>query len=221
MAVAPTVSTDVLRRRLTKPLADEGREPEAVIEELAADSSGGIVGSSGGRFFSWVIGGSVPAALGADWMTAAWEQNAGLAAAGPAAAIVEEVAGGWLKELLGIPASASFGFVTGCQMAHVTCLAAARSWVLAQRGWDVQAHGLFGAPGIDVFGSREIHGTVMRAARLLGMGADCVKALEGDALGRLDAAALEAALSAHGAPPPSSCCRRANSIPASMTISRA
>jgi glutamate/tyrosine decarboxylase-like PLP-dependent enzyme len=197
MPVAPVVSTAELRARLTKPLADEGRDPEAVIQELADDSAGGIVGSSGGRFFSWVIGGSVPAALGADWMTAAWEQNAGLAAAGPAAAIVEEVAGEWLKELLGIPERASFGFVTGCQMAHVTSLAAARSWVLAQRGWNVETHGLFGAAAIGVFGSREIHGTVMRAARLLGMGADCVKALGADEAGRLDAAALESALAAH------------------------
>jgi glutamate/tyrosine decarboxylase-like PLP-dependent enzyme len=136
---------ETLRARLARPLADDGAMPEQVIEDLVSDSAGGIVASAGGRFYSWVVGGSVPAALAADWLTSAWDQNAGLYAAGPAAALVEEIAGEWLKELLGIPAGASFAFVTGCQMAHVTCLAAARHAVLIRQGWDVEARAAFPA----------------------------------------------------------------------------
>ena len=144
LPVAATASLDSLRSRLGRALTDESIAPEQVVSELVRDVDGGIVGSAGGRFFGWVIGGSLPAALAADWLAAAWDQNACLYAAGPAAAIVEEVAGRWLKEILGLPARASFAMVTGCQMAHVTCLAAARHAVLAGRGWDVEQRGLYG-----------------------------------------------------------------------------
>ncbi len=194
LPVAATASLETLRARLARPLADDGAPPEQVIEDLVSDSAGGIVASAGGRFYSWVIGGSVPAALAADWLTSAWDQNAGLYAAGPAAALVEEIAGEWLKELLGIPAGASFAFVTGCQMAHVTCLAAARHAVLERRGWDVEARGLCGAPAIRLLASRERHGSVKRAVRLLGMGSDNLIGLDTDDQGRLDPQALERAL---------------------------
>ena len=124
--MAATADYQTLRKRFAKPLAEEGVPPEQVVEELARGVEGGLLGTAGGRFFGWVIGGSVPAALAADLMTSGWEQNAALYACSPAAAVVEEVAGGWLKEILGLPAGASFALVTGCQMAHVTCLAAAR-----------------------------------------------------------------------------------------------
>ena len=116
------------------PLSEGGTDAVQVIDEMVAGVEGGIIGSAGGRFFGWVIGGSLPAALAADWMTSAWDQNAGLYACSPAAAVVEETAGRWLKELLHLPAGASFALVTGCQMAHVTCLAAARHAVLARSG---------------------------------------------------------------------------------------
>jgi glutamate/tyrosine decarboxylase-like PLP-dependent enzyme len=151
-----------------------------VITELVSDAAGGIVGSAGGRFFGWVIGGSVPAALAADWLTSTWDQNAALYAAGPAEAVIEEVCGAWLKELLGLPATASFALVTGCQMAHVTCLAAARNSILAQRGWDVERQGLTGAPRIRIITGDQKHGTIDRAARLLGMGTDAVIGLPVD-----------------------------------------
>ncbi len=196
LPVAATASLETLRARLARPLTDDGAPPAQVIEDLVSDSAGGIVASAGGRFYSWVIGGSVPAALAADWLTSAWDQNAGLYAAGPAAALVEEIAGEWLKELLGIPAGASFAFVTGCQMAHVTCLAAARHAVLERRGWDVEARGLSGAPAIRLLASRERHGSVKRAVRLLGMGSDNLIGLDTDDQGRLDPHALEQALAA-------------------------
>jgi glutamate/tyrosine decarboxylase-like PLP-dependent enzyme len=196
LPVAATASLETLRARLARPLADDGAPPEQVIEDLVSDSAGGIVASAGGRFYSWVVGGNVPAALAADWLTSAWDQNAGLYAAGPAAALVEEIAGEWLKELLGIPAGASFAFVTGCQMAHVTCLAAARHAMLKRRGWDVEARGLSGAPAIRLLASRERHGSVKRAVRLLGMGSDNLIGLDTDDRGRLDPQALEQALAA-------------------------
>ncbi len=133
-------------------------------------------------------------ALGADWLTATWDQNAGLYACSPAAAVVEEVCGGWLKDLLGIPASASFALVTGCQMAHVTCLAAGRHAVLARAGWNVNQDGLSGAPSLRILTSSEVHGTVTRAAKLLGIGTSNVVVLPSDSAARLPSADLRAAL---------------------------
>jgi glutamate/tyrosine decarboxylase-like PLP-dependent enzyme len=193
LPVAPTVGLDELRRRLARPLLDHGTPAGQVISELAAGVEGGILASAGGRFFGWVVGGVLPAALAADWLTSAWDQNAGLYAAGPAAAVVEEVAGTWLKQLFGLPREASFALVTGCQMAHTTCLAAARHAVLQKRGWDVEQRGLFGAPAIRLLSSSERHGTFERAVRLLGMGLQQVIYLPSGHPGRLSEAALEQA----------------------------
>jgi glutamate/tyrosine decarboxylase-like PLP-dependent enzyme len=192
--VDATASLEELRGRIDVPLGERGIDAERVVDELAAACDGGIVGSAGPRFFGFVIGGSLPSALAADWMTSAWDQNAGLYVIGPAASLVEEVAGRWLKSLFGLPAEASFAFVTGCQMAHVTCLAAARHRVLERVGWDVERDGLNSSPAIRILTSTEQHATVPRAARLLGMGTGCVDALPCDDEGRLRADALESAL---------------------------
>ncbi|HEY4010689.1 MAG TPA: aminotransferase class V-fold PLP-dependent enzyme [Acidobacteriaceae bacterium] len=199
--VEATVSLEALRRCIDIPLADNGMEPEQVINELVSAAEGGIVGSAGPRFFGFVIGGSLPAALAADWLTSAWDQNAGLYVIGPAAAVVEEVAGAWLKDLFGLPAEASFAFVTGCQMAHVTCLAAARHRVLQHAGWNVERDGLSGAPPIRILTSTEQHATVPRAARLLGMGTSSIETLPCDDEGRLRADTLEEALHARAGQP--------------------
>jgi glutamate/tyrosine decarboxylase-like PLP-dependent enzyme len=189
-----------LRDGLGGPLPDAPTDPLEVVESLAAATGPGLVGTPSGRYFGFVIGGSVPAALAADWLTSTWDQNAGLVVCGPAAAVVEEVAGEWLKELLGIPASASFAFVTGCQMAHVTCLAAARHAVLERVGWDVESDGLTGAPPIAVVTGGKRHITIDRALRLLGLGSRCALRLDVDGEGRMNAAALEDALRASGGP---------------------
>ena len=128
--VAAIASIDTLRQRLGKPFADDGIAPDQVIEELLGDVADGIVGSASGRYFAGVIGGALPSALAADWLASAWDQNAVLYATGPAAAIGEEAIGAWLKEIFGLPEGASFAVVTGCQMAHATCLAAACAKVL-------------------------------------------------------------------------------------------
>jgi glutamate/tyrosine decarboxylase-like PLP-dependent enzyme len=190
-----------LRRRLHRPLAEHGVAAETVLDDLVADTADGLMGSAGGRFFGWVIGGALPAALAADWLTAVWDQNAALHACGPAAAASEEVAGAWLKELLGLPAASSFAFVTGCQMAHVTCLAAARHALLAARGWDVQADGLAGAPQVRILANQDHHGSIERAVGLLGLGRSHVRPLATDDAGRVQAVSLERALAADPAAP--------------------
>jgi glutamate/tyrosine decarboxylase-like PLP-dependent enzyme len=190
-----------LRQRMAVPLAEEGAPAGQVIADMVRDTAGGHIGSAGGRFFGWVVGGSLPAALAADWLTSAWDENCTLVASGPAAAVAEEVAGEWLKDILGLPAYASFAFVTGCQMAHTTCLAAARHGVLAARGWDVEERGICGAPAIRILSSDQRHGTIERSLRLLGLGRGSVIDLPVDAEGRLTEGALRAALdAARGAP---------------------
>ena len=193
-SVAATVDVETLRSRLARQLTDTAVPADQVIDDLARDVEGGLIGSAGGRFFGWVIGGVLPAALAADWMTSAWQQNAALYATSPAAAVVEEVVGDWLKDLLNLPQSASFALVTGCQMAHVTCLAAARHAVLTKHDWDVEAKGLFGAPRIRILTSAARHGSFTRAVRLLGFGTDQIELIPVDSEDRLPASALEEAL---------------------------
>lgn len=199
--VGTTTPLAELRQRFARPLPDDGVDPVRVIDELARDTAGGLLGSAGGRFYGWVIGAGLPSALAADWLTATWDQNAGLYACGPAAAVVEEVCGTWLKDVLGLPASASFALVTGCQMAHVTCLAAARHAVLARAGWDVNRDGIAGAPKIRILTSSEVHGTTTRAVKLLGIGTANMTALPSDSAAHLTADVLRDALSRERARP--------------------
>ena len=199
--VGATVDVQTLRQRLNKPLADSGLPPEQVITDLVKDVEGGLLGSAGGRFFGWVIGGSLPAALATDWLAATWDQNAALYATSPAAAVVEEVAGLWLKDVLKLPPHASFAFVSGCQMAHVTCLVAARHALLAERDWDVEQRGLYGAPPIRILSSTQRHGSFERAVRMIGLGREQVLCLTSDANDRLEPAALQKALEADPSAP--------------------
>jgi glutamate/tyrosine decarboxylase-like PLP-dependent enzyme len=193
-------SVNELREALGRPLPENPTDPGMVVEELASAAERGVVGIPSGRYFGFVIGGAVPASLAADWLTSTWDQNAGLYACGPSASIVEEVVGGWLKELLGIPADASFALATGCQMAHATCLAAARNSVLAAVGWDVETAGLAGAPAVRVLAGGKRHATIDRALRLLGLGTGAMTAIPIDDQGRLEVAALRSELEGSTAP---------------------
>ena len=199
--VAATATVQTLRHRLDKELGNEGISPERVVNDLVEDVQGGILGCAGGRFFGWVIGGTLPAALAADWLTSTWDQNAALYACGPAAAIVEEVVGRWLKDLLGLPRGASFALVSGCQMAHATGLAAARHALLAQRNWDVEKRGLFGAPPIRILAYSQRHGSLERAVRLLGLGQDQLIDVAPDAATREKNSSLEQALQENASAP--------------------
>ena len=194
-AVLPPVSVEALRRSLGGPLPGRPSDARTVVAELARAAEPGLTAMPSGRWFGFVIGGSLPAALAADWLTSAWDQNAGLFAPTPAAAVAEEVAAAWIRDVLGLPEETSFAFVTGCQMAHVTCLAAARHHVLAAHGWDVERDGLAGAPRIRVVAGAHRHTTVDRALRFLGFGTAAVEEVPCDDQGRVLPEALAAALS--------------------------
>jgi glutamate/tyrosine decarboxylase-like PLP-dependent enzyme len=183
-----------LRRAFGGTLPAAGADPTAVIEHLAQACEPGLIASAGPRYFGFVIGGSLPAALAADWLAAAWDQNAGLYACGPAAAVVEEVAAGWLLDLLGLPPTASVGFVTGAQMANFTGLAAGRHAVLERAGWQVEEDGLIGAPPVNVVIGEEAHVTILTALRMLGLGSRRAVRVATDSQGRLRPDELRRAL---------------------------
>src|SRR4051812_16997045 len=192
--IAATATIAELQGRLGKPLPEAGLPAEAVIDELVRDCEGGLMGSGSGRFFGWVIGGTLPVALAADWLTSAWDQNAASNLTAPAEAVVEQVCGEWAKEMFGLPKSASFAFVTGCQMAHTTALAAARHKLLRDRGWDVEAKGLAGAPPLAILTTENRHESILRSARLLGVGTDAIVPVRADNEGRIDVRALDQTL---------------------------
>lgn len=192
--VAARASLVELRQRFHGPLPDGATDPVAVVDALVRNVEGGLNASTSGRFFAWVIGGHLPAALAADWLASTWDQNAGMFAVAPAAAIAEEAAGAWLLDLLGLPDDSAFAFVTGCQMAHVTCLAAARHRVLARYGWDAERDGLYGAPPITILTGDQRHGSIERALHFLGMGTKHVHDLPTADDGQLKPDVLAAAL---------------------------
>jgi glutamate/tyrosine decarboxylase-like PLP-dependent enzyme len=192
--IATQATADELRARLTKPLPETGMAANRVIDELVRDAEDGILGSTNGRFFGWVVGGTLPVAIAADWLTTVWDQNAASNLTAPAEAVIEEVCGEWAKALLGLPRSASFAFVTGCQMAHTTALAAARNKLLRDRGWDVERSGLAGAPPLRILTTENRHESIMRSARLLGMGTDAIGYVPTDPMGRMQVGQLAEAL---------------------------
>ena len=194
--VGRPVDLAALRTAMGGPLPETPTDPLTVVEELAAAADPGLIASAGGRYFGFVIGGSLPAALAADWLTSAWDQNAGLYVISPAAAVAEEVAGGWLVELLGLPVGTSVGFVTGATMANFTALAAARRAVLERAGWDVERHGLQGAPPVTVVTHGGTHVTVYASLQMLGLGreGEGVRVAATDDQGRMRPDALREAL---------------------------
>jgi glutamate/tyrosine decarboxylase-like PLP-dependent enzyme len=198
--VAAGAEIDELRAAIGRPLGEAGEDPRVVLEELARDVDQGLVANGGPRYFGFVIGGAYPVAVAADWLTSAWDQNGGGYVAAPALSVVEEVAAGWLRELLGLPAGCSIGFVTGGQMANFTCLAAARHAVLRDAGWNVEDDGLQGAPEVRVIAGAHAHVTIKVACRMLGLGAERMRLVAADDEGRMRPDALRAALAEHGGP---------------------
>src|SRR5262245_18985742 len=192
----PPTDLAALRAAMGGPLPDGPSDPLAVVEAMASAAGPGIVATAGPRYFGFVVGGSLPAALAADWMASAWDQNAGLYALSPAAAVAEEVAAGWLLDLLDLPAGTSVGFVTGATMANFSALAAARHGVLARAGWDVDRHGLQGAPPVTVVTHAGSHVTVYASLSMLGMGreGEGVRRIATDDRGRMRVDALSETL---------------------------
>jgi glutamate/tyrosine decarboxylase-like PLP-dependent enzyme len=191
--VAPRATRDELLAALRVPLRDDGEEESRVLETLAS-AEPGIVGSAGPRYFGFVIGGSLPVALAADWLTSAWDQNGGIYVTSPAASVVEDIAREWLLDLFDLPRDGGVGFVTGCQMANWTALAAARHGVLRRAGWNVEQDGLAGAPPVALIVSADAHITVISSMRYLGFGTRALRRVPTDAQGRMRADALREAM---------------------------
>ena len=191
-AVPPRVTADDVVAALGGPLPEASSDPAEVVDLLARHVEPGLMAMPSGRFFGWVIGGTLPAALGADWLVSAWDQNTGMRYATPGVTGTEEVAAAWLLDLLGLPAECDVGFVTGGTMANWTGLAAARQHVLTRAGWDLDRKGLTGAPRVHVLVGEERHGTVDLSLRYLGLGMPT--AVAADDQGRIRPDALRAAL---------------------------
>jgi len=208
--VFPHDSTEDVAEALGGPLPDGPSDPLEVLELMAREIDRGVVATAGGRYFGYVTGSALPATIAADWLTTIWDQCAGLGVLGPSASVVEEIAGDWLKEIFGLPADASFAVTTGCQMAHVTALAAARHQVLSQRGWDVRESGLAGSPPITVVVGKLRHVTVDRALRLLGIGSSQLVVVSADELGRMQPDRLRDALA--GIEGPAIVCAQAGEV---------
>jgi glutamate/tyrosine decarboxylase-like PLP-dependent enzyme len=171
--------------RFAEPLPEEPSDPEAVLSLLDEFGSPATVGMAGPRFFGFVIGGALPAALAASWLATAWDQNAGLFAATPVATVLEEISLAWLLDALALPAGCGGAFVTGGTMANFTALAAARHSVLKRVGWDVERDGLFGAPAVEVVVGGEVHPSLKKALGMLGMGRERVTGVAVDGQGRM------------------------------------
>ena len=192
--VGARATRDELLKIYRAPLSESGEDGKRVLDLLASGAERGTVATAGPRFFGFVIGGSLPVAVAADWITSAWDQNSGLFVASPIVSVLEEVAGEWLLDLFDLPRTSSVGFVTGGQMANFTGLAAGRDAVLRRAGYNVEEQGLIGAPQVNIVLSAEAHITIYASLRLLGFGSKKVRLVEADDQGRMRADALRKVL---------------------------
>jgi glutamate/tyrosine decarboxylase-like PLP-dependent enzyme len=198
--VHPRANAIALRRLFDVGLPEKGRDPLAVIDDLIKAAEPGLVGNTDPHFFAWVMGASHPAGVAADWLTSIWGQNAGIFQTSPAAATAEEVAAGWLLDLLDLPAESSVGFTTGATMAAFICLAAARGEVLRRAGHDFDRDGLQGAPKVSVLITEDAHASNLAALRYLGFGTANLVSLTTDAQGITDTEGMARALAAVSGP---------------------
>jgi glutamate/tyrosine decarboxylase-like PLP-dependent enzyme len=198
--VAARVDAAAIRRVLGGPLREHGEDAAAVIDALAAGAEPGLVATPGPRHFGFVIGGALPAALAADWLVSAWDQCAAFHSLSPAMAAIEQIASAWTLELLGLPDSASIGFVTGGQAANTTCLAAARHAVFERAGWNVERDGLIGAPPVRIVCGEQAHATIYTSLRLLGLGEQTATRIPTDTQGRMDPIELAKVLADNDGP---------------------
>jgi len=172
---------------LRVPLTEGGEEAAAVVDALASQGERGALACAGPRYFGFVIGGSLPVSLASDWLVSTWDQNPGIYATSPLISVIEETAREYLLDLFDLPRESGLGFVTGCQMANFTCLAAARHGVLRRAGWNVEEEGLMGAPRINLVTSAESHVTIDVSMRYLGFGTRHLLRVETDNQGRMRA----------------------------------
>ncbi len=189
----PAAGYHEMRERASAPLPETGMDAGAMLDDLVALATPGLMPTVGPRFFAWVMGGSHPAGVAADWLVSAWGQNAGYQSTAPAAAALEEIAERWLLEILDLPRESGIGFGTGATVANGTCLAAARTGVLLEAGWDPDADGLFGAPPVHVLIGADAHSSLFASLQLIGFGRKRVITVATDGEGRMLPSALEAA----------------------------
>ena len=208
--VGPAASFDDLVAALGGDLPSGPQEPLTVFEETVSRLTPGLVAVAGPRYFGFVIGGSFPAALAADWLVSSWDQNSSLHVMSPAISALETCTARWLLDVLDLPSESSVGFVTGANMANVTALAAARHHMLRRAGWDVEALGLQGAPKLTVIASEEAHASIHGACRLIGLGSQTIVRVPADDQGRMRADALQRAL--QGASDPLIVCAQVGNV---------
>ncbi len=198
--VGGTSSHQALRTALGGPLPVAGQDHARVIASLARAIDPGLVATAGPRYFGFVTGGAVPVTVAAEWLGSAWDQNGALYVMAPAIAVLEDIVGGWVVEMLGLPAGSSVGFVTVCHMANFTCQAAGRHEVLRRAGWDVEQGGLQRAPRVTVVVGDEVHISTVGSLRMLGFGTDELVRVPVDGQGRMRADGLASALAAIDGP---------------------
>lgn len=192
--VGATITAEQLHRQLGTPLTEHGEDPAQVVAALSRAARDGTVATQGPRYFGFVVGSSLPVATAADWLVSAWDQNAGLHVLSPLTAVIEQVAGNWIRDIVKLPASWSVGYVTGGSMANFTALAAARRHTLQAVGWDVEADGLCGAPPIEFVVNDEAHYSIATSLRMLGLGSNRVRRIATDVQGRMRLDLLRKAL---------------------------
>jgi glutamate/tyrosine decarboxylase-like PLP-dependent enzyme len=208
--VGARATREELMAALGGPLPDRGEDPVTALERFARSMDPGLIASAGPRYFGFVVGAGLPAAMATEWLASVWNQNVSLNALSPAGAAAEEVAIGWLLDLLGLPRECSLGFVTGGQTANFTCLLAARNEVFRRAGWDVERDGLPGAPRLRIIAGAEAHVSLFAALRMLGFGTARVELVEADAQGRMKAPALRRLLAEQGKGPAIVCTQAGN-----------
>src|SRR5215475_3597384 len=185
--VAPTPAALSALKRLHEPFPERSTEPEEVLAQLANIGGPATVTMTGGRYFGFVIGGTLPASLGASWLVSSWDQNSCLRVMSPVVAEIEEITLRWVCEALGLPTDLDGGFVTCATTANFSALAAARQALLARQGWDVAENGLFGAPEIKVVVGEEVHASILKALNMAGFGQKRLTLVPADAQGRMRA----------------------------------
>jgi glutamate/tyrosine decarboxylase-like PLP-dependent enzyme len=208
-AIGVSATKEKLLSLIRADLPETGESPESAIESLVTGVEHGLIHSGSPRYFGFVIGGSTPVSIAADWLTTVWDQNAQVYGSSPAAAVIEQIVAKWVLELLGLPESAGVGFVTGAQMANFTALAIARNTVLGNHGWDFDSNGLQGAPHLRVICATSCHSTVRTAIRMIGLGAGNIETVATDREGRMEVGALKQTLCA-GAGPTIVCAQAGN-----------
>ncbi len=194
LPVGVSASRDELLSLVNTTLPDEGEAPEIALQTLIAGVEKGLIQSGSPRYFGFVVGGATPVSVAADWLTSIWNQNAQVYTTSPAASIIEDVVAQWLLELLGLPQTASVGFVTGTQMANFTALTTARNVMLQKHGWDIDGNGLSGAPPLNIICGECCHATIHSAVRLMGLGTKHVRSIQADGEGRMQVAAFRQTL---------------------------